>query len=100
MCFFFQNAAENLWCCWAASTMQEELARQRGNGKILESATLKKYTFIMTPKWLKYGMLANLPWDGPKNKSAKYGLESWIDEVRVIKQSGGECLEDQYWFQN
>ena len=25
--FFFQTAAENLRCCWIASTMQEKLAR-------------------------------------------------------------------------
>ena len=28
-CFFFQTAAENLGCCWTASTMQDESARQR-----------------------------------------------------------------------
>ena len=26
-CLFFQTAAENLRCCWTASTMQEKLAR-------------------------------------------------------------------------
>ena len=36
--FLFQTAAENLRYCWAASSMQDELARQHGNGKSLEWA--------------------------------------------------------------
>ena len=38
---FFLTAAENLQCCWTALTMQDESARRRGNGKILQSATFE-----------------------------------------------------------
>ena len=40
-CLLFQIAAENLQYCSTASTMQHESSRQRGNGKVLESAAFK-----------------------------------------------------------
>ena len=42
-----------------------------------------------------YGMSTNLPRYGPKWKSVNYALEPRNDEVGVIKQSGGECKEEE-----
>ena len=39
--YFFQTATENLRCCSTASTIQHESSRQRGNGKVLESASFE-----------------------------------------------------------
>ena len=38
---FFQTFGEALWCCWTALTVQDNSARQRGNGKVLESASFE-----------------------------------------------------------
>ena len=42
--------------------------RQRGNGKVLKSATFQIRKFIVAPKWLVYVMSTNLPRHRPKWK--------------------------------
>ena len=40
-CLFFKTAAENPQCSSTSSTMQDYSARQRGNGKVLQSAAFE-----------------------------------------------------------
>lgn len=51
---FFETAAGNPQCCWIVSTIKDESARQRLNGKALESRSFGIHKTIMAPKCLTY----------------------------------------------
>ena len=100
--FFYSNYCWNLWWCSTALTMPHESASQTAwKWKSSGICIVRDTWTIMAPKLLTYKMSTNLPRNGPKRKPANYQLESRNDEVGVIvKQSGDECKEDQYWFRN
>ena len=69
---------------------------RNGNGKDLESESLKIRKTIMAPKRLTYGTSTNLPRHSPKWKSTNHGLESSNDEVGIVKRSRAECMKNQF----
>ena len=85
--FLFLNCCWESWCCWTASTrpcktsQPDSVDGGNGNGKGLESESLKIRKTTMAPKWLTYSN---------RTTHQNHGLESRNDEAGIIKRSRGD----------
>ena len=81
--FFFQTAAEDLRCCLTSLTMQEESARQCGNGKVLDLIYIYS---LQNSKLVNYNG-ANIVdvWNANKITDARTKMEVGKLRTRVAK---------------